>query len=88
MEAVSKMAEWSHGFPEKRGMYFVELSDGEHIVTPWEDGKSYCEAEGEYRKRGWTGLRDWSGRVVRWCSVKDITLMLNPLLGDEEMADG
>lgn len=78
------MAEWSRGFPEKRGMYFVELNDGECIVTPWEDGKSYCEAEGEYRTRGWSGLRDWSGRVVRWVAVADLKQALNPLLSEHE----
>ena len=72
------MAEWSRGFPEKRGMYFVELNDGECLVTPWEDGKSYCEAEGEYRQRGWSCLKDWSGRVVRWVSVAALRANLPP----------
>ena len=81
------MAEWSRGYPDKRGMYLVELSDGECIVTPWEDGKSYCEAEGEYRAKGWSCLRDWSGRVVRWVAVADLQLALNPILS-EEARDG
>lgn len=74
---------WSTGFPDKRGMYLVQLSDGECIVTPWEDGKSYSEAEAAYRPRGWACLKDWSGRVIRWALIDDVRAALETSIENE-----
>lgn len=65
------MTAWQKGFPQSSGMYLVEVDDGSLLVTPWSDGKDYCEADGDYRKRGWSCLRDWGGKVLRWCPLAD-----------------
>lgn len=60
---------WDKGFPEKRGMYLVQLDDGELCVTYWNDGKA-SDTWGDKVDRGWTILRNSNARVIRWVKTE------------------
>jgi hypothetical protein len=66
--------EWQRGFPTEGGMYLVELSDGEMVVTPWNDGAGKNrDAWGDERQTGWCCLTHSHSTVNRL--VKKSTLI-------------
>jgi hypothetical protein len=61
---------WSRGFPEKSGMYLVELAEGEHVVTPYRAEPRYVGADQEWDNRtGWVCLTNSRATVVAWTNV-------------------
>lgn len=61
---------WHRGFPPASGLYLVELSDGEMIVTHWNDGSR--RDDGEPIKPGWDCLTWAHITVKKWTSVNNL----------------
>lgn len=61
---------WHRGFPERSGMYLVELKDGEHVVTPYtvpgEEDEDTC---GDKRRPGWSCLTHSRSTVYAWAEI-------------------
>lgn len=62
--------EWHRGFPDKAGMYLVELTTGDHVVTPYViPGQEGVDTWGDKRGSGWACLTHSHATVFAWAAI-------------------
>jgi hypothetical protein len=61
---------WNRGFPSRSGLYLVELTDGEHCVTPYNiPGQEGEDTWGDKRRPGWCCLIESRATVYAWAEI-------------------
>lgn len=71
IDAVCKtMLVWRRGFPEKSGMYLVDLGNREYCVTPYTvPGTEGVDTWGDPRRAGWSCLTGSAATVRAWAAI-------------------